>query len=55
MPVSYNNAIKKPHLEVEYTPELIEEIEKCMNDFFHFCEYVKVVHPDHGRVKYVPR
>lgn len=55
MPVRYNQAVKKPNIEIEWEPWMVEEMEKCMDDFFHFCQYVKVVHPDQGKVTYKPR
>jgi hypothetical protein len=55
MPVSYNEYIPKPNFDVEFTSEQIEEIVKCKNDFFYFCKYVKIVHPDFGRIIFVPR
>ncbi|MFW6001930.1 MAG: hypothetical protein ACOCQD_01165 [archaeon] len=54
MPVSYDNYIKKPHEEIEYTSEQIQELKKCNDDIFHFFNYVKIVHPDYGRVTFEP-
>jgi len=47
--------VKKAHAENEYTPYMIEEMGKCANDFFYFCKYIKIVHPDYGKVTFVPR
>jgi hypothetical protein len=55
MPVKYSDTVKRPKTECAYTPEQVTELEKCMNDFFHFCNYVKIRHPDTGRRKFVPR
>jgi hypothetical protein len=55
MPIKYDKNIKKPHQKLEYTSEMIQELEKCSEDFFYFCKYVKVRHPDKGRITYVPR
>ena len=55
MPTSYNEFVKKPNLKIDYTQEMILEIEKCKNDFYYFCEYIKVVHPDFGKMTYKPR
>lgn len=54
MPVVYDNYVKKPHQEIEYTQEQIQELAKCANNIFHFCKYVKIVHPDKGRVRFDP-
>lgn len=51
----FNDYIKKPNQELEYTPELISELEKCSKDFFYFCKYVQVKHPDYGRIQFEPR
>lgn len=55
MPVSYSEYVKKPNLEIEYEPWQIEEIIKCADSFFYFCKYVKIVHPDLGRIEFVLR
>jgi len=55
MPVSYSNSVKKPNLQLDYTQDMILEMEKCKNDFYHFCKYVKIIDPDNGKVTFVPR
>lgn len=55
MTIRSNDAIKKPQEEIEYTPEMIQELVKCQEDFFHFCSYVKIKHPDKGRIPFKPR
>ncbi len=55
MPVSYNDFVKRPNVEIEYTPEQIEEVIKCKDDFFYFCKYIKIVHQDFGRIEFTPR
>lgn len=54
MPVAYDEAIKKPQKELEYTREQIQELAKCYDDLHHFFKYVKIVHPDYGRVTFEP-
>ena len=54
MPINYDNYVKKPGQEEEYTPEMIKELAKCSKDIFEFCKYVKIVHPDKGRVTFEP-
>ena len=54
MPVAYDEAIKKPQKELEYSREQIQELVKCYHNIHHFFNYVKIVHPDHGRVTFDP-
>jgi len=54
MSIIYNDYVKKPNIEIEYTQEEIKELVQCMDDIFFFLKYVKVVHPDKGRVPFVP-
>jgi hypothetical protein len=51
----FNKIVKKANSKVEYTKNKILKFEKCMNDFYAFCEYIKIVHPDHGKIKFNPR
>ena len=46
----HNTAVKSPKQELEYTPELILELNKCKNDIIHFTKYVKIIDPDRGRI-----
>jgi len=55
MSVSFSKAVKKPNSQDEYTPDLILEMRKCKNDFFYFCKYIKIVHPDFGKITFEPR
>jgi len=53
MPVSYNNAVKAPNQEQEYTPEMIRELALCDENRLHFIkEHIKIVTGDHGVVKF---
>ncbi len=54
MPVGYDDFVKKSNQEHEYTEEQIKELYKCKKNIYHFCKYVKIVHPDHGRVIFEP-
>jgi len=54
MPVSYDDYVKKPHLAINYEPWMIREIEKCSTDPTYFFEtYVKIQHPDKGKVPFI--
>ena len=45
-----NEQIKRAFAETEYTPENIQELQRCMNDPVHFiCNYVWVQHPKYGK------
>lgn len=53
MPVRYDNNVKKPGAESEYSPEQILELEKCSKDPEYFLlNYVKVLHPDKGWIPF---
>ena len=54
MPIRFDKFVKSPLDVFEYTPEHIKELDKCSKDFWHFIEYVKIVHPDRGRIKFEP-
>lgn len=46
-----NKNIKKANVEVEYTPEQIQELYKCQRSPIYFIEnYVKVQHPVKGSI-----
>ena len=53
--MTISDTIKKPQEEIEFTPEMIQELVKCEEDFFYFCQYVQIKHPDLGRVPFNPR
>jgi hypothetical protein len=53
MPV-YNEQVKRPNEEHEYTIEQIKEIKKCKDDIFSFLKHIKIVHPDYGRITFEP-
>ena len=54
MPISYNEYVKRPREELEFTKENILELEGCSNDIYHFIEYVKIVNPDLGEIGFEP-
>jgi hypothetical protein len=54
MPVKYDQFVKRPGEEIEYTPENIIELGKCRDSLFHFIKYVKIVNPDEGEILYEP-
>ncbi len=46
-----NERIKKAHTVTEYTPEQLDELEKCAADPIYFCRtYIKVQHPTKGAI-----
>lgn len=55
MSVKYDDVyIKKPLGIVEYTPEMLLELKHCSEDIQYFLKYVKIVHPDRGRIQFEP-
>jgi hypothetical protein len=55
MTIQYNDYVKRPDLSIEYSLEMLEELDKCSKDFYAFLKHVKIVHPDKGRVIFEPR
>ena len=54
MSIKYDKYVKRPLEEHEYTPEQIKELSKCTNNINPFLKYVKIIHPDKGRVIFEP-
>jgi hypothetical protein len=54
MGISYSDVVKKPFVEHEYTVEQVQELGKCAEDIWHFLKYIKIVHPDRGRIRFAP-
>lgn len=55
MAIKYDdNYVKQPLAPVEYTPEMLQELKRCSEDIQHFLKYVKIVHPDKGRIDFEP-
>lgn len=53
MTIVYDDAVKKPGIEEEYTPEQIKELAKCSKDPEYFLKnYVKILHPDKGWINF---
>ena len=50
-----NPKLKKANVEMEFTPDQIQEIGKCARDIEYFCEeYMKIVSIDEGLIPYEP-
>lgn len=54
MPIKYNEVIKQPNIEQEWTKEQIEELIKCSSNPFEFFKHIKIVHGDYGRIHFKP-
>jgi len=53
MPIVYDEYVKAPGQEIEYTPEMIRELNKCDKDRLYFIkEHIKIVTGDYGVVKF---
>lgn len=50
----YGEGIKSPGMEVTYTADQVKELVKCSQDIIYFLSYVKIIHPDRGRVTFEP-
>ena len=55
MPIKYSDSLKKPNLEFNYGLKEVQSLEACMKDIHAFLPYVKIVHPDKGRIPFKPR
>jgi len=54
MAIRYDDWVKRPNEELEYNPEQILELKKCIEDPFYFLKYVKIVSLDRGEVLFEP-
>lgn len=54
MPVRYDTFVKRPLEEFPYSPEQVQELQKCSVDIWYFLKYIKIVHPDRGRIIFEP-
>jgi len=53
MPIRYDDYVKSPGLEEEYTPEMIRELALCTKNRLHFIKkHIKIVTGDNGVVKF---
>jgi hypothetical protein len=50
----FDSFVKKPLDVFEYTADHVKELQKCSEDFWYFIKYVKIVHPDKGRIPFEP-
>jgi hypothetical protein len=56
MAIRYDDYVKRPNQEVEYTQEMVDEMIKCREDVMYFVtNYVKIVTLDYGEVLFDPR
>jgi hypothetical protein len=54
VPVRYDDFVKRPLQEYSYSPEEVVELSKCSQDIWQFLKYIKIVHPDRGRINFEP-
>jgi len=54
MTIRYTENVKRPGEEHEYSLDQIAELGKCSEDIWHFLKYVKIIHPDRGRILFHP-
>ncbi len=55
MPIKYDEYVKRPRDEIEYTTEEISELYECSKSINHFIPYVKIINPDLGEIFFEPR
>ena len=55
MAIRYDDYVKRPNEELEYTEEQIRELLRCKDDILYFCQtYVKIVTLDYGEILFDP-
>lgn len=54
MPITYNEILKAPGAEIEYTPDQVKDLVKSKNDVFYFSKFVKIISLDKGIISYDP-
>ena len=54
MPIKYDQYVKRPREELEYSPEQIEELVECSESCRYFTKYIKIIHPDRGEIQFIP-
>jgi len=54
MPIKYDQYVKRPQEELEYSPDEIKELYDCSQDVNYFMKYVKIVNPDRGEIFFEP-
>lgn len=54
MPIIYNDYVKQPNIDHDYTEEQIKEVFKCSQDLGYFLKYVKIISLDKGLIQFKP-
>ena len=50
-----NPNLKKSGTNIEWTPEMVEEWQKCADDPIYFTQkYIKIIHVDKGIINFIP-
>lgn len=52
--IKYSDSLKKPEQSIEYTAEMIQELDRCQKDIWNFLPYIKIIHPDRGVIVFEP-
>lgn len=52
MPITYDDEVKQPGIQIEYTPEQIKELLKCKNSFENFTKHMKIISLDQGEIPF---
>jgi intein-encoded DNA endonuclease-like protein len=52
MPINYENGIKRPNQEIQFTKEMVLEFAKAAKDVRYFAEnYFYILHPTKGKMR----
>ena len=54
MGIRYNDYIKRPDEQFEYKPEDVRALLNCSTNINNFLQYIRIVHPDRGRIEFEP-
>lgn len=54
MSIKYDEFVKRPGEEIEWTINMVHDLEETSNDIYSFMKHVKIVSLDHGRVFFNP-
>lgn len=54
MGIKYSDSLKKPEQSIEYTADMIQELDRCQKDIWNFLPYIKIIHPDRGVITFEP-
>lgn len=54
MSILYNEYVKRPGEEIEWTAEMLQDLTESSEDIFSFVNHIKIISLDHGRIPFKP-